>query len=100
DGETSNRDPFGLCGNAQFDDVGRFRLRDGFDHARAFFAPCSSSKIPKIFTSPVISKIFLICGFVHTRFTVPPCSRTRFNPPMRTPSPVESIYRTFSRLIT
>ena len=52
-------------------------------HTSAFIAASSLSKMPKILTRPVMSKIFLICGFVQTRFTEPPCSRTRLRPPIK-----------------
>jgi len=89
--EPRDCDPLGAPWNAQFDNAG-----DRFAHLErvqtsAFIAESSSSKIPKILTSPVMSKIFLICGLVQTRFTDPPCSRTRLRPPISTPRPVESI---------
>ena len=89
-GEPRERHPFGARGNAEVDELGS-RLLHRLVHTRAFIAASSLSKIPKIFTRPVMSKIFLICGFVQTRFTDPPCSRTRLRPPISTPRPVESI---------
>src|SRR5580698_1032506 len=88
-GQPSQRHPLGACGDAQFDEL-QVGVLDGLRHA-TFIAASSLSKIPKIFTSPVISKIFLICGLVQTRFTDPPCSRTRLSPPINTPNPVESM---------
>src|SRR5271154_3046871 len=99
-GETCDGHPFRLPRNAQLDRAEMLSARLDGVHASAFFAPASSSKMPKILTSPVMSKIFLICGFVQTRLTEPPCSRTRLRPPIKTPRPVESMYRTFSKLIT
>ncbi len=60
-------------------------LLDDLVHTRAFIAASSLSKMPKILTRPVMSKIFLICGLVQTKFTEPPCSRTRLRPPIKTP---------------
>src|SRR6202022_3447080 len=86
-------DPLGTPGYLQLDRAVRrhFQRVGGRVHTSAFMALCSSSKIPKIFTRPVMSKIFLICGLVHTRLTEPPCSRTRLSPPISTPRPVESM---------
>src|SRR6202011_4141386 len=102
DGEARGGDPLCTPGDLQLDGAVRrdFQGMGGRVHTSAFMALCSSSKMPKIFTKPVMSKIFLICGLVQTRLTEPPCSRTRLRPPISTPSPVESMYRTFSRLMT
>src|SRR5581483_10702955 len=93
DGEACHGDPFRAPGDLQLDGPvrGDFQRSRRGVHTSAFIALCSSSKMPKIFTSPVMSKIFLICGFVQTRLTEPPCSRTRLRPPMSTPRPVESM---------
>src|ERR1700683_369247 len=100
DGKPRKRDPFRLTPNPKIDDVDIVGIRQRLIHTSAFVAASSFSKMPKILTSPVMSNIFRICGFVHTRLTEPPCSRTRLRPPINTPSPVESIYRTFSRSMT
>src|SRR5579863_17225 len=89
-GEAGECDPFGPRRNAQLDELLLGRL-EGWIHTNAFIAASSLSKMPKILTNPVMSKIFLICGFVQTRLTDPPCSRTRLSPPIKTPKPVESI---------
>ena len=91
DGEARDGDPFGARRNLQRTMPGLGCVDGGRIHASAFIALCSSSKMPKIFTRPVMSKIFLICGLVQTRLTEPPCSRTRLRPPINTPNPVESM---------
>ncbi len=60
-GEPRERNPFGASRDAQLDEVGA-RLLDGLIHTSAFIAASSLSKMPKILTRPVMSKIFLICG--------------------------------------
>ena len=89
--QAHERNPLGPARNPELDDLRRRVAFDGLIHAKAFIAASSPSKMPNILTSPVMSKIFLICGFVQTKFTDPPCSRTRFRPPMSTPKPVESM---------
>ena len=51
-------------------------------------------------TQERILKIFRIRSCVQTRSREPSCARTRFRPPTRTPSPVESRNSTFSIFTT
>src|SRR5438477_9173683 len=53
-------------------------------------ASSRDANIGNTFDRPVMSKIFRIRSWLATSFIEPSLSFTRFNPPTRTPRPVES----------
>src|SRR5215211_2617051 len=63
-------------------------------------ASSRESWIGKTRSRPVISKIFVMLSSVQTSASEPPAGRSRFTPPTRTPSVVESMNVAFERSTT